>query len=766
MTIADDAPAITETTAPATRTAIRTCPLCEAGCGLEITLRPTADGGEEVARIRGDQADVFSHGYICPKGSTLKQLHEDPDRIRRPLVKRDGEFVEVTWDEAFAEIEARLLPVLERHGRDACAAYVGNPNAHNLAGLLYNRAVLRALGSTNVFSASTVDQRPKEISAALMFGGGLTVPVPDVDRTDFLLMLGANPYASNGSLATAPDWPGRLERLIERGGTLVVVDPRRSRTAEMASEWVPVRPAADGYLLMAMVQVITSEGLVDLGAAADFVTGLDAVVAAAAPFTPEVVADVCGVPADDIRRLARALAAAPRACVYGRIGTTTAEFGTLTSWLVDVLNVITGNLDRPGGAMFTMAAAGASNTRGTPRTGRGVRLHRRSSRVRGLPETMGELPAVALAEEIDTPGEGQIRALVTIAGNPVLSTPDSARLDAALAGLEAMVAVDIYVNETTRHADVILPAPSALQKSHYDVALLQLALRNVANYSEPVLPLDPGQPDEWEVFARLALLLQGMGATADPAIVDDLLVTTLVQGSVADETSPIAGRDADEILAALAPRTGPERILDFLLRTGPYGDGFGATPDGLTLDVLIANPHGVDLGPLQPRLPDVLRTPDGMIALAPEILIADVERLAAGLDGRHQHPFVLVGRRDLRSNNSWMHNVTVLVKGKPRCTMHLHPDDAAALGLADGDAAVVRSRVGEIRVPVEVTDAIRPGVVSIPHGWGHDLAGTRLRVAQEHAGVNSNVLSDPELFDPISGNAVLNGIPVQVAPAP
>jgi anaerobic selenocysteine-containing dehydrogenase len=761
MTIAEQAPTAPAPTEAATRTAYRTCPLCEASCGLEITLRPTP-AGEEVVRIRGDREDVFSRGYICPKGSTLKQLHEDPDRLRRPLVKRDGVFVEVTWDEAFAEIERRLVPILDEHGRNACAVYVGNPNAHNLAGLLYNRALLRALGSTNLFSASTVDQRPKEISSALMFGGGLNVPVPDVDRTDHLLMLGANPFASNGSLATAPDWPGRIERLVERGGTLVVVDPRRSRTAEAATEWVAIRPGADAYLLMAMVQVITSEGLADLGTCADLVTGLDEVVAAAAPFTPEAVAHATGIAADDIRRLARDLAAAPTACVYGRIGTTTAEFGTLASWLVDVLNVLTGNLDRPGGAMFTTAAAGASNTRGKPRFGRAVNLHRRTSRVRELPETFGELPAVAMAEEMDTPGEGQLRALLTVAGNPVLSTPNSARLDAAIAGLECVVSVDIYVNETTRHADVILPAPSALQKGHYDVALLQLALRDTANYSEAVLPLDPDQPDEWEVLARLALVLQGAGATADPAIVDDLMITSMVQGSVADETSVIFGRDVDEILAVLAPRRGPERILDFLLRTGPYGEGFGADPDGSSLDALLANPHGIDHGALKPRLPDVLRTPDGMIALAPELILADVQRLHDGLDGRRDHPFVLIGRRHLRSNNSWMHNVSVLVKGKPRCTAQLHPDDAAALGLADGDDAIVRSRVGEVRVPVEVTDGIRQGVVSIPHGWGHDLEGVQLAVAGAHAGVNSNLLADETLFDPISGNAVLNGIPVDV----
>jgi anaerobic selenocysteine-containing dehydrogenase len=749
----------------AVTTAFHTCPLCEAGCGLEITVK-----GDAVQRIRGDRADVFSHGFICPKGSTLKQLHEDPDRVRRPLVKRDGEWQEVSWDEAFAEIERRLLPIIERDGRNAVAAYIGNPSAHSLAGQLYARAVLKGLATSNLFSASTVDQRPKEISAALMFGGALTVPIPDIDRTDHLMILGANPYASNGSLATAPDWPGRIEAIKARGGKVVVIDPRRSRTAEEATEHHFIRPGTDALFLMAIVNVLFADGLVDLGAAEPYVAGVEEVRALSAPFTPDAVARVCGIAAADITRLAHDLAAAPTACVYGRIGTTTQEFGTLTSWLVDVVNVLTGNLDRTGGAMFTRAALGAANTRGKPRQGRPVRLGRHASRVRGLPETFGELPAVCLAEEIDTPGEGQIKALVTIAGNPVLSTPNGARLDAALEQLELMVSVDIYVNETTRHADVILPSPSALQKGHYDIALLQLAVRNISNYSPPVLPLEPGQPDEWEILARLALVAQGLGSDADPALVDDTMVEGLVTSAVADETSPVYGRHADEILAALQPRRGPERILDFMVRTGPYGDGFGAPFQGdgpcLTLDVLLEHPHGVDLGPLEPRLPDILRTPTGMIELAPEPLVADVPRLAAALERRADDgSFVLIGRRQLRSNNSWMHNVNVLVKGKPRCTLHVHPDDAASLGLADGGAAVVRSRANAVTVPVEVTDGIMRGVVSIPHGWGHDLPGVELGVARANAGVNSNLLGDEELFDPLSGNAVLNGIPVTVAPA-
>jgi len=745
------------------RTAIRTCPLCEAGCGLELTLE-----GDRVVRIRGDREDVFSHGFLCPKGTTLGHLHDDPDRVRTPLVRRHGELVPASWEEAWAAVATGLHGVVERHGRTALAYYAGNPNAHNLGALLYGRILGRGLGTPNVFSASTVDQRPKEVSAGLMFGHPLTIPVPDIDRTDYLLVLGANPYASNGSLATAPDWPGRIEALRARGGRLVVVDPRRTRTAEEADEHLAIVPGTDALLLMAIVNVLVADGLVDLGAVADHVRGLDVVADLARPFTPEAVTAVCGIDAATIRRVARELAAAPTAVVYGRIGTCTVTFGTTTSWLVDVVNILTGNLDRPGGAMFTTAAVGAANTRGTPGTGRGVRLHRRASRVRGAPETLGELPVAVLAEEIETPGEGQVRALVTVAGNPVLSTPNSERLDAALAGLEFMVSVDISVNETTRHADVILPAPSALQKSHYDVPLLQLALRNVANYSPPVLPLDPGQPDEWEILVRLGRIAAGDLPTADPAAVDDEIVRALVGALVADETSCVHGRDADELLAVLAPRTGPERLLDLQLRTGPHGDAFGARPGGLSLDVLVANPHGVDLGPLEPRLPGALRTPSGMVELAPDVLVADVDRLRAFLAERVAAPadgLVLVGRRDLRSNNSWMHNVDVLVKGRVRCTVQVHPDDASRLGLADGGSARVRSRVGEVVAPVEVTDAVRPGVVSLPHGWGHDRPGTVLGVAGARPGVSSNTLTDEEVLDPVSGNAVLNAIPVTVAPA-
>jgi len=732
-----------------TETTYRTCPLCEATCGLEITHE-----AGRVVRIRGDRDDVFSRGFICPKGSTLKQLQEDPDRLRTPLVKRDGQFVPVSWSEAFAEVERRLLPIIREHGPNAVATYLGNPSAHNMAGTFFG-PLLRGLGTTNRFSASTVDQMPKQISAGLMFGTALSVPIADIDRTSHLLILGANPYASNGSLMTCPDFPGRIEALQARGGKLVVVDPRRTRTAEQADEHLFIRPGTDAYFLFALVHTLVDEGLVTLGSVAEWVDGLDEIERLARDFSPDAVAPVCGIDAATIRRTARELVAAESAAVYGRIGTCTQEFGTLASWLIDVLNVVTGNLDRPGGAMFTTPVAGGATTAGTPRRGKGVTIGKYRSRVSGLPGALGELPAVALAEEILTPGDGQVRALVTVAGNPVLSTPNSAQLDTALSTLDFMVSVDIYVNETTRHADVILPAPGPLQRPHYDSALYQLAVRNVANYSPATFPLEDGQLEEWEILATLALIVQGAGADADPSALDDMLIRSMVESAVGNPNSRLHGQDPDELLASISHRRGPERVLDLQLRGGPYG---------LTLDELEAQPHGVDMGPLVPRVPEVLRTPTGRIDLAPQPLVDDVERLRDARDRLADHDsFVLVGRRDLRSNNSWMHNLEVLVKGKPRCTLHVHPDDASRLGLTDGGSAKVASRVHAVEVPVEVTDGVMKGVVSIPHGWGHDVEGVELSVARRYAGVNANLLTDDRFFDALSGNAAVNGVPVTIS---
>lgn len=725
-----------------TAVAYTTCPLCEATCGLELEL----SDGLDVLKIRGDKDDVFSQGFICPKGGSMKALHEDPDRLTTPMVRRDGELQPATWDEAFAEIERRLPPILEEHGRNSVGVYLGNPSVHNLSHSLYARVLLKALGTRNIFSASTVDQMPKQVAAGLMFGTFLSVPIPDLDRTDHLLMLGANPLASNGSLMTAPDVRGRMKAIRDRGGKVVVIDPRRTRTADHADEHHFIRPGTDALLLAAMANVIFEDGLADVGAIAEFVEGLDTVRELVAGFDPESVEEACGIPAAEIRRMAHELAAAERGVVYGRIGTCTQEFGTLASWLVDVLNAITGNLDRPGGALFPKAAAGQPNTQGEPGRGRGAALGRWTTRVRELPETFGEFPVSAMAEEMDTPGEGQIRAFISIAGNPGLSTPNSERLAEALENLDFMISFDVYVNETTRHADVILPGPSPLAHGHYDLAFYQLSIRNIANYSPPVVPMPDDMHDEWENVLRLTGIVTGQGPDADIDAIDRF---------IAEETARRAGLDVEDVKDAIENRRGPERLLDLLLRAGPYD---------LKLADLEAAPHGIDLGPLEPRVPEVLRTPSGKIELAPEPIAADVPRLRSAMERNVNGGMVLIGRRQLRSNNSWMHNLEPLVRGKEQCTAYVHPDDAERLGLRDGEPARVSSRAGAIEVPVEITDAVMPGVISIPHGWGHDADGVRMDVARAHAGTNSNVLADETMIDPLSGNAVLNGIPVDLAP--
>ncbi|MDX2704446.1 molybdopterin oxidoreductase family protein [Streptomyces sp. PA03-6a] len=740
------------------RTALRICPLCEATCGLTLTI-----DADRVTGARGDRDDVFSAGFICPKGASFGEVDGDPDRLTRPLVRRDGVLTEATWAEAYAAVDEGFARVRETHGTAATGVYLGNPNVHTIAGGLYPPTVIRALGTRALFSASTLDQMPKQAACGHLYGDALAVPVPDLDRTDHLVVIGGNPLVSNGSLATAADFPGKLKALRRRGGRLTVIDPKRTRTAERADLHIAPRPGTDAALLFAVVHVLFEEQLTGLGHLEGHVTGVDEVRALAREFTPETVAPYCDVPAELIRTLARDLAAAPSAAVYGRLGSTAVRFGTLASWLIDVLNILTGNLDRPGGAMFPLPATARAPRPAGP--GRGFTTGRWHSRVSGHPEVASELPAAALAEEIDTPGDGQLRALVTIAGNPVLSAPDGARLDRALAGLDFMVSVDPYLNETTRHAHVVLPPPPPSRSAHYDFAFGNFSVRNNARYSPPAIPLEDGRPGEPEILARLSLLLGGFGPEADPALVDEQAVTHRLAKETADPHSAVHGRDPVELAAALTGGTGYERRLDMMLRLGPYGDGFGADPGGLTLRSLLDRPHGIDLGPLRPRVPEVLRTASGTIELAPAPLTADVPRLLAAVTGRSGDGLVLIGRRHLRSNNSWMHNVPALTGGSNRCTLQVHPEDATRLGLTDAAPARIKGDGGEIEAPVEVTDAVRPGVVSLPHGWGHDRAGTRLTVASREPGANLNQLLDGTLLDPLSGTAVLNGFPVQVAPA-
>ncbi|MGW1780902.1 molybdopterin oxidoreductase family protein [Streptomyces sp. NPDC002143] len=738
------------------RTALRICPLCEATCGLTLTIE-----GTKVTGARGDREDVFSKGFICPKGASFGAVDADPDRLRTPLVRRDGELREATWQEAFDAVAAGIRPVVERYGANSVGVVLGNPNVHTMAGALYPTVLIAGLGTRSLFTASTVDQMPKHVSSGLLFGDANAIPVPDLDHTDHLLLIGANPLESNGSLCTAPDFPGKLKALKARGGTLTVIDPRRTRTAKLADRHIAIRPGTDALLLAAMAYTLFEERLVDLGELTPHIEGLDELAESVRDFTPEAVSAACDVEAAIVRALARELAAAPTAAVYGRIGSCTVPYGTLASWLVDVLNILTGNLDRPGGALFPQAA-----TDRTPRPagpGHGFRLARWRSRVSGHPEAKGELPLSALAEEIDTatPEGEPIRALVAVAANPVLSAPDGDRLDKALDSLDFMVSVDPYLNETSRHADVVLPPPPPAQSPHHDFAFNTLAVRNQVRYNRAPVPLEPGRMAETEILARLTLAATGMHG-ADPSAVDDLVIGQTLGKAVTEAHSPVHGRDPQELASQLTGESGPERRLDMMLRLGPYGDGFGARPDGLGLARLLAAPHGIDLGPLRPRLPQPLKTRSGRIELLPQPIVDDLPRLREGLR-REPDGLVLVGRRHLRSNNSWMHNVPALTGGTNRCTLHIHPEDAERLGVRDGAPVRVKGAGGEVTAPAEVTDGVRRGVVSLPHGWGHDRPGTRLSHAAVDPGVNVNQLLDGSLLDPLSGNAVLNGVPVECA---
>ncbi len=744
---------------PANGTYTRTCPLCEAMCGLRVTVED-----EHVTKIRANQDDVWSRGYVCPKGTVLGELHHDPDRLRAPLVRRGDEFVEVSWAEAFEEIDRRLRPVLEEDGVSAMTVYFGNPVAHGFSLSRYAAAFVPMANVPVSYSAGTVDQWPKNLSSALLYGGMWKFPVPDLDRCEYLVVMGANPQASQGSLLACPDVLGRLDAIRARGGKVVVVDPRRTGTAERADEWLAIRPGGDAALLMAWANVLFEEGLVALGHLEGRVGGVEGVRDACRPFTPEAVAARTGLAPDDIRRIAREIAAAERAAVYGRIGTCNQEFGTLASWLVDVVNVLTGNLDRPGGAMFAKPIAWSLTSLTPPEFAEGYSFHRWRSRVRGAPEVLGQVPVSCMAEEIATPGPGRIRALLTIAGNPVLSAPGGDRLDAALPELDCMISLDNWLNETSRHAHVILPGQSVLEQPHYDEMFWSWAVRSAGKYSPAIFEPAPQQPLEWEVLLTLAALVNGAKpADVDVDALDQLFFAGLVAGITQLPGSRIEGRDPAEIVAA-TPGRGPARLLDFQIRSGPWGEGYGGDPDGLTLEKLAALPDGIDLGPMVPRLDEVLATSSGRIELSPEYILGDVPRLEASL-GEAEQGLVLVSRRHVRSNNSWMHNAPSLMTGRDRCTLLVHPDDAAERGLEDGARVRVRSEAGALEVPVEVSDEMRRGVVCLPHGFGHDKPGTRLGVASERPGVCSNVLAPGESVDVPSGNAVVNGFPVEVSRA-
>jgi anaerobic selenocysteine-containing dehydrogenase len=679
--------------------------------------------GSEVVSIRGDDADPFSKGYICPKATALADLHADPDRLRHPMIREGTRWRELGWDEAFDLVAARIRAVQQQHGRDAVAVYQGNPTGHSLGLLTFGQLLLRNLGTRNCYSATSADQLPHMLAGLQMFGDALLMPVPDIDRTDFFLCLGGNPLVSNGSIMTAPDMPGRLKALRARGGKVVVVDPRRTETAEAADQHLFIRPGTDALLLLSLVHVIFAERLARPGRIAAFLDGIDDLERAARDFSPEATAAATGIAPEAVRTLAKDLAGS-RGVVYGRLGVTTQEFGGVGAWLVVALNAILGRLDEPGGMMFTTPAVDVEPL--TRAIGFDIKFGRYKSRVRGLPEFGGELPVVTLAEEMDTPGPGQVRAFICSAGNPVLSTPNGRRLERALGNLEFFVAIDPYLNETTRHAHVILPPTSALEHSHYDLGIATLSVRNVAKYSPPLFQRAADHRHDSEICLELWTRL-GM-----PKLV---------------------GR----ALRPAVKRLQPEAILELALRAGHYGVGRG----GLSLGKLRASPHGVDLGPLEPRFPSRLRTKAKRIALAPRLYLDDLPRLRARLTAPPAE-LTLIGRRHLRSNNSWCHNSTRLVKGPPRCTLLIHPTDAAARGIADGDTVELASKTGRVRVLAEVSDEIMAGVVSLPHGWGHARPGTQLSVANANPGASVNDVTSEDLYDPVSGNAALSGLDVVV----
>lgn len=715
-------------------THFRSCNLCEAMCGLEIRA---VDG--EVVSIRGDDDDPFSRGHVCPKAVALQDIHTDPDRLRHPVRKTaDGGWQRIGWDEAFDLAALGLRRVQEGHGRDAVGIYAGNPSVHNYGTLLYGPPLMRALRTKHRYSATSVDQLPHHFASYFMFGHVLLLPVPDLDRTRFFLCLGGNPAVSNGSLMTAPDVKKRMQAIRQRGGRVVVVDPRRTKTAEMADEHLHVRPGTDAWLLLSMLHVLFAEGLADPGRLAAFTDGVDEIREMAATFPPEETAAVTGVPAAAVRDLARGFAAASEggadgeggAVCYGRIGLSTQEFGGLCQWLVQVVNVVTGNLDRPGGAMFPRPAVDIVAAKK-----RGGSYRRWESHVRGLPEFMGELPVATLAEDMEA---GAIRALVTSAGNPVLSTPEGDRLGRALEDADFVLSIDFYVNETTRHADVILPPTAALEHDHYDLVFHALAIRDTSRYNPPLFAPGEDTRHDWQILLELEKRLNRKPKPAHR-------------------------------LWRLAASRGPRFLLDLALRTGPYGKGFLPWRNGLSVKELEKNPHGIDLGALKPCLPDRLRTADRRIHLAPEVLEEDVDRLrsrgreVAAAWGSRNGSLTLIGRRQVRSNNSWMHNYRRLMKGDDRCTLLMHPDDAAHRGLADGARVRLASGAGAVEVPLEVTDAMMPGVVSLPHGFGHGGDGVELEVARAKPGASVNDVNQAARVDQLTGNAAFSGQPVEVS---
>ncbi|MEZ5502218.1 MAG: molybdopterin-dependent oxidoreductase [Halioglobus sp.] len=736
-----------------TETIYRSCPTCEASCGLVMEVDRAA---KQVLSIKGDPDNHRSRGYVCAKSQAFHYIYEDPERLTRPVKKIDGQWQEIGWDEALQETAQRLAAVRDTYGKDAIAMYYGNPNGHNFSTQIYTQMFITLLNTERFFSAGSVDQQPKNLSCELLYGNGWVFPIPDIDHTDFFVCMGGNPMVSQGSLMSAPDIENRLKAIRQRGGRVVVIDPRRTETADVADQHLFVRPGTDAFLLLAFVNELFATDRVAPGRLRDFTDGIETLAALSAPYTPEAVAQITGVSAACLRQLVAAFCDASAPVLYGRIGLCTQRFGTLASWLVDVVNILTGRLDAPGGAMFPRPATAHNDPASAPPE---LGYNRWQSKARGFPEYMGMLPASLMAEEMELHGEHQVRALITVAGNPVLSVPNGKRIHAAMDRLDFMVAFDFYINETTSQADIIIPSTTQLEHSNYDFLFSATCVRNFAQYSPQVFAPAPGALDQWQIINEVTARMHGMTRQDLEGMMLDGLIGQLLAN--APELSHLS---VEDIKQSTAGHEGPERLLDIMLRAGPYGDKF--TGEGLTLAQLKDAPHGIDLGALEPRLPELLATKNKRINIVPDIIIADLPRLRAALDRGPGDDLLLIGRRHIRDMNSWLHNLNNYARGKNRCTLLVNPQDAQRLGLRADGMATISSRVGEFRAEVSITDRIMPGVVSLPHGFGHTYRDTQQSVASSVIpGVSANDLVDDNEMDMPSGTSVVNGVPVSVVPA-
>ncbi len=736
-----------------TETIYRSCPTCEASCGLVMEVDRAA---KQVISIKGDPDNHRSRGYVCAKSQAFRYIYEDPERLTGPVKKVDGQWREIGWEEALAETAGRLADVRDQYGKDAIAMYYGNPNGHNFSTQIYTQMFITLLNTERFFSAGSVDQQPKNLSCELLYGNGWVFPIPDIDHSDFFVCMGGNPLVSQGSLMSAPDIESRLKALQQRGGKVVVIDPRRTETADIADQHLFIRPGTDAFALMAFVNELFATGRVSPGRLRDFTDGIERLQSLSAPYTPEAVAAITGIPAARLRQLVHDFCSAGAPVLYGRIGLCTQQFGTLASWLVDVVNILTGRLDARGGAMFPRPATAHNDPASAPPE---LGYNRWQSRARGFPEYMSMLPASLMAEEMELQGEHQVRALITVAGNPVLSVPNGKRIRAAMDKLDFIVAFDFYINETTSQADIILPSTTQLEHSNYDFLFTSTCVRNFAQYSPQVFEPPGGALEQYQILNEVTARMNGMSRADLEAMMLDGLI-----GQLQANAPELSHLSADDIKQRTAQHHGPERLLDIMLRAGPYGDKFGG--DGLTLAQLKAMPHGIDLGPLEPRLPGLLATAKQRIDIAPAVITDDLPRLQAALAQGPGDKMLLIGRRHIRDMNSWLHNLNHYARGKNRCTLLINPQDASRLGLADAGRAKITSRVGAFEAEVTVSDSIMPGVVSLPHGFGHTYRDTQQTVATTLSpGISANDLVDDNEMDRPSGTSVVNGVPVDIAAA-